>query len=319
MAMVFLMSNAKAQHELVGVLVDRYPEVIYGIGEVARTGFPLHDEAVPAPNNHQIRRRHPLQTDATVRLLKDGKTKFFTQVEMQRGYSLGKLTTLRAYHGSEVRNSRCGGHLFVLSPKETVARSFRESDALMREMLAYHADYLSGADLARLGESGRAFAERALAAAVTDFEDGIPVSAVRMVGEMQERDEPLLADMLVKAMMEECADPVQVEEALASELAMERLAGLPSVQKIVEQARAADREKARAEAARLEEKARAEVARRETEIRAEALREYFAAKGDAPTADALARISACADPDVIQNWLLRAYRGETAAEIFPDE
>lgn len=301
------MSNAKAQHEMVGVLLDKYPDTVYGLGELAGVTFPEHDEAVPAPNAHQVRKRNPIQTDATIRMVKDGKPAYFTQVEMQRGYSWGKLTSLPAYHGSEVRNSRCGGYLFVLSPKAAVTRSFREHDALAREDLAYRVAFLSGADLAPLGAPARPFGQRALAAAVTDFENDIPVSAVRMVGELQERDEPLLADMLVRAMMEECADPVKVEEALASDLAMERLASLPSVQKLLEKAKAA---------AALREREAAQAAILKANVRN--LREYFAAKGEALTPGAITTIDTCTDPAVVQSWLMRAFHGETAAEIFPE-
>src|SRR5215472_5761389 len=109
------MSFVSAQHELVGVLVNKYPRLILRLAEVAQIDLPSHDRAVPAPNDHQVRNRQPIRTDATVHLVRDGAARpgYFVQVEMQREYSFDKLTTLRAYHGSEVRNSGCGGQVLV--------------------------------------------------------------------------------------------------------------------------------------------------------------------------------------------------------------
>jgi hypothetical protein len=38
-------------------------------------------------------------------------------------------------------------------------------------------------------------------------------------------------------------------------------------------------------------------------------------EGDTPSADALATLRACSDPAILENWLQRAYRGETSAQI----
>jgi hypothetical protein len=296
------MGNAKAQHRLVGVLVNRYPDLVLRLAEIAGVKFPDHDQVVAAPNNHQMRGRGEIETDATVRLLNGDETGRFAQVEMQRDYSWEKLTTLRAYYGSEVRNSRCGGHMFVLSPKTAVAGRFRSNDERYRERLDYQASYLSGKNLETLAGADRSFPERALAAAMTDFEYQISASAVAVLAEMRDHDDDL-AELLFQAMLEECSDHTKLEEAMAfSPLAMERLQSLPTFQAWERRVRAAGIEQGRA--AGIEQGLGA------------ALVSYFTAKGDTPTRDALAAIDSCADQALMRSWLLRAYGGETAAQIF---
>lgn len=73
-------------------------------------------------------------SDATVHLLRDEEKCHFLQVEMQRDYSWSKLATLRAYHGSEVRNAGCGGHMLVLSPRAAVTDSFLRGRDLRRDL-----------------------------------------------------------------------------------------------------------------------------------------------------------------------------------------
>jgi hypothetical protein len=104
-------------------------------------------------------------------------------------------------------------------------------------------------------------------------------------------------------MLEECSDHTKLEEAMAfSPLAMERLQSLPTFQAWERKVRAAGIEQGRA--AGIEQGLGA------------ALVSYFIAKGDAPTRDALAAIDSCADQALLRSWLLRAYGGETAAQIF---
>jgi hypothetical protein len=49
---------------------------------------------------------------------------------------------------------------------------------------------------------------------------------------------------------------------------------------------------------------------------ATALLRYFAAAGDELSSHAQLEIVSCADPGTLLDWLDRAYRGETSAEIF---
>jgi hypothetical protein len=319
---VALMGNAKAQHRLVGVLVNRYPDLVLRLAELAGVKFPDHDGVVAAPNNHQMRGRGEIETDATVRMLRGDRAGRFAQVEMQRDYSWDKLTTLRAYYGSEVRNSRCGGHMFVLSPRASVASSFQANDERHRETLDYQASYLSGQHLEPLADAGRSFQERALAAAMTDFEHQIPASALAVLSEMFDHGDDL-AELLLQAMLEECADHTKLEEAMAfSPLAMERLRSLPTFQAWESKVRAT----ATAEGRELGFEQGREQGRelgREQGLEqgierglGAALVSYFTAKDDVPSRDALADIDSCTDQALLRNWLLRAYNGETAAEIF---
>jgi hypothetical protein len=251
------MSNAKAQHQVICALVEEYPDLAQELAELGEVA----------------------------------------QVEMQRGYSLGKLTTLRAYHGGEVRRSRCGGHMFVLSPKASETLKFLENEALYHEKFQYRASYLSGVDLAPLAAPGRSLQARALAAAMTDMEkDGVPPGARDLVLELHGHGKDLVADLFVKALIEECADISPLEVGM-TDVAMDRLLTLPSFRDLV-----ARRE---AEAA----------AKAEGEGLKRALLTYFGMEGDTPSADALATLRACSDPAILENWLQRAYRGETSAQI----
>jgi hypothetical protein len=283
------MAKAGAQHELVGLLINKFPDLAERLAEVAGVKFPGHDRTVAAPNSHRLRDGTTIETDTTVRLLDGTRTAYFAQVEMQREYRWDKLTTLRAYHGSEVRNSQSGGHMFVLSPGHSVASRFRMEEAKASEALAYRVSYLSGLDIAPLGGEGRPFRERALALAATDFEQGIPSSAPAMVAEMRDHDDRM-ADLFFLAIIESGASQQEVEEKMFSPLAKERFESLPSVQ--------AWREQIQAEAT------------------AHALLGFFAANGQVPSPDALKAINGCTDVSVLEHWLMRAYQGESAAQIF---
>lgn len=120
-----------------------------------------------------------------------------------------------------------------------------------------------------------------------------------------------LAGQLFEPMLEQCPDDVNLEEAL-SEIAMQRLDRLPFAQAWLAKKTAAAREEAARELAR----ARAEAAKARLDARRGDLVTYFAAKADALTAQALAEIEAATEETVIQSWLMRAYRGETAEQIF---
>jgi hypothetical protein len=287
------MAKAGAQHELVGLLINNFPDLAERLAEVAGVDLPGHDRMVAAPNSHRLRDGTTIETDTTVRLLDGTRTAYFAQVEMQREYRWDKLTTLRAYHGSEVRNSQSGGHMFVLSPRQSVAARFRVEEEKFREKLAYRVSYLSGLDIAPLGSEDRPFNERALALAATDFEQGIPSSAPGMLAEMRAHDDRM-ADLFFLAIIESGASQQEVEERMFSPLAKERFESLPSVrawrEQIIDQGR--------------------------TEATAQALVSFFSAKGQVPSPEAFKAINGCTDVSVLEHWLMRAYQGESAAEIF---
>lgn len=78
--------------------------------------------------------------------------------------------------------------------------------------------------------------------------------------------------------------------------------------------------KVRASAAGKEIAGRVAEAVLEAGLRAkvECLTLFFAVKADEPTEYAVSRISSCRDIAQATEWLHRAYKGETAAEIFPE-
>lgn len=343
------MANAKAQHELVGVLINKFPRLAVRLAEVAGESCPAYDRVAAGPNTHQVRKagkRGQVVSDATVHLLRDEEKCHFYQVEMQRDYSWSKLATLRAYHGSEVRNAECGGHVFVLSPRAAVAGSFLRAEKEAGARLAFSASYLTGRDLLPLTRAERPFEERALAAAVTDFSRGITDQVIPMLLEMREHDDTV-ADLFLTAILEECPDEGELEEKM-SDLAMQRLQGLPSFQRwaarTTERITAEIEAKVRAEAeaqaearvraaieAAAEERARAaeEAARERARAAEEAavsrarevvhdLQAYFTAKGDVPSLGALETMNACTSLTTARYWLNRAYAGEACAQIFPD-
>jgi hypothetical protein len=132
---IVAMSNAKAQHQVICALVEEYPDLAQELAELGEVAVPDHVRPVAAPTNYAMPDGSTVQGDAVVQFHgEDGKARFFAQVEMQRGYSLGKLTTLRAYHGGEVRRSRCGGHMFVLSPKASETQVPGERGPLPRDV-----------------------------------------------------------------------------------------------------------------------------------------------------------------------------------------
>lgn len=322
------MTNAKAQHELVGVLVNMYPRLAVRLAEATGEACPPHERVSAGPNTHQVRKegkRGQVASDGTVHLLRGEKKCHFFQVEMQRDYKWSKLATLRAYHGSEVRNAGCGGHVFVLSPRGSVTDSFRKAEEEARPRLAFSASCLTGRDLQPLAADGRPFEERALAAAITGFSGGITPGTVPMLLEMNEHDETV-ADLFLTAILEECPDESELGDAL-SELAMRRLESLPSFQRWAAGAteriqREANERIEREAAARVERKATArverEVATAQAKVVIQSLLEYFAARGDVPALHAIETMNACTSLAAAQHWLKRAHAGEASAQIFPD-
>jgi len=303
--MVTAMAKAGAQHQLIGILIDRYPDLVERLAEIAGVDLPEHDRKVPAPNSHQLRDGSTIETDTTIRLVRGGKTMHFAQVEMQQKYRLDKLTTLRAYHGSEVRNTQAGGHVFVISPKMSETRAFRAKEAEVGDELAFRVSYLSGADIAVLGADGHPFQDRALATSGADFSKGIPAGAAPMLREMQDHD-ALIADLFFQAIIQSGANPKEVEAQMFSEEDTRRFERIPTVKAWRKQLLADGKQEGR-------EEGRAEGA---VETRRAALLDYFDAKGVKLSRAALAKIRRCGDPEVLRDWFRRAVTGEPAAQLF---
>jgi uncharacterized protein YijF (DUF1287 family) len=80
-------------------------------------------------------------------------------------------------------------------------------------------------------------------------------------------------------------------------------------------AAAATAKRAKAEAV---EAAAAAIEKARADSKAEDLIQYLVLRGDPPSGDVIRRIGACEDATVLGSWLLRAYDGEKAAEIFPE-
>jgi hypothetical protein len=51
---------------------------------------------------------------------------------------------------------------------------------------------------------------------------------------------------------------------------------------------------------------------------ADALIQFFALRDDGPSPHAISQIRWCRESAVLSSWLLRAYRGEKSAQIFPE-
>lgn len=307
------MANAKAQHQLVSALVDEFPQLAYPVTQIAGITLPEHDQVVPDSNTHQDPAGPPIETDATLRLLRGGKPQQFLHVEMQRRYNFDKLATLHAYHGSEVRKAGCGGHVLVLSPQEAEAAKFRAADAAHHEELAYRGTYMSGADLAPLAGPGRPLPERALAAAMSDLRGKpVPPGARALLVELSELSK-LAADLYMKTILEEC-DGLAGLEAGMSDTARERLLTLPTFREWHEETErhALQRGLNRG----LEQGIQQGKEEGELEALRTALTSYFASRSDTPSEPAITQIGACANPVTLRSWLTRAYNGETSAHIF---
>ncbi|MBO0806049.1 MAG: hypothetical protein J2P25_23630 [Nocardiopsaceae bacterium] len=303
------MGNPGAQHELACTLVHRYPKLALRLAELADVKVPAHELVAAAPNSHQLPGRPPIETDGTVRYLRDGEPVYFTQVEVQRLHDLDKYATLRAYHGSEVSKAKAGGHMVVVSPKSAETEKFRDSEAELGEKYAYRGSYLSRADLEPMAAKDRPFEERSFAIGMTDFTQGVPESARGMLREMTERD-VTIANLFFRTIMEEVPDMTMVEDVLQQDM-FERLRELQSFRDY--EARLTARLKADAEA-RLKSETEAAAA----EARADDLIRFFGLRGDTLSEHAFTQIRECRDADKLGYWLQRAYTGTTAEEIFPE-
>ena len=289
------MSNESARHQLVWAIVQRHPGSVVALAEAAGVPLPEHDQVTAAPGSHPVRDGDPVYTDATVQLRK-GVLVFFATVEMQRKYEKGKYATLHAYHGSGVRGTDAGGHLFLLSDRASTAARFRAEDAGRRAELAFAASFYSGRDLEPLADAGLPLGARALPAALADFRADPPRTRA-MLDEL-ERSDLTLADLYLRAIVEEI--PMAMLGDILQPDMFDKLRHLAGFREYEAKVKA-------------EGKAETEAA-----TTANNLTEFLILRGDKPTEHALSTISACRNADMLAAWLKRAYLGETSAQLFPE-
>jgi hypothetical protein len=314
---------------MVCAIVQRHPRSVVALADAVGVPLPEHDDVASAADSHPMQDGDTVYTDATVRLLRDGKPVFFATVEMQRKFGREKYVTLHAYHGSGVRNTDAGGHVFVLSDKASAAERFRTEDTARRADLAFAASFHSGQDLKPLQEAELPLGARALPAALADFRADLP-GTLGMLDELSGGD-LTLANLYLRAIVEE-VPMTMLGEVLQQDM-FEKLRELESFRayeaKVKAEADAAaavaaDAQVAEAQARAAKEaaEAQARAAREAAEARArevvQDLQSYFMHKGDAPTLGALEAMNACTNVTIARYWLNRAYAGETSAEIFPD-
>jgi hypothetical protein len=314
------MGSPKAQHEFLCELMGRYPWLIHPIAAAAGVTLPQHERLEAGPTAHRLKDGKTVHADATVRLMRGDSPVHFTQVEVQREYAWKKLATLRAYHGSEVRKSGCGGRVFVLSPRAEVSERFVENEARAREELAFQVSFVPATGLAALREPTRELPERALATALCDFGQGLPAGSLALVTELRQADE-FMADLLFDAILEGCPDDRKVEEAMSPET-LARLEGLPSFRAWQERARTAGLEEGRHEGLQEGLQQGLHQGRQLGESvgllkgKAQTLLQFFHARRDPVPTQAVTEIIACSDSSVLDGWLDRAFNGETAEQIF---
>ena len=278
--------------------MQRHPDAVVALAESVGVRLPEHDQVVAAPDAHPMRDGPTVHTDGTVRLLRRGRPVFFASVEMQRKFGKDKYATLHAYHGSGVRNVNAGGHLFVLSELAVEAARFRAEDSARRAEYAFAASFHSGRDLQLMEDAKLPLGARALPAALADFRAGMPDGAAELLDEMS-RNDPTLADLYFRTIVEEVPKMTMVGEALRPDM-FERLRELESFREYEAKVKA-------------EGKAETEVS-----TRADDLKEFLILRGDAPSEHALDTISACHNANVLAAWLRRSYLGETSAQLFPE-
>jgi len=315
------MSNPSARHQLVCAAVQRRPESVVALAEAVGVRLPEHDDVAPAPDSHQMQDGNVIYTDATVRLLREGRAVFFATVEMQRKYAEEKYATLHAYHGSGVRNAGAGGHLFVLSERAAVTERFRVEDSTRRAELAFAASFHSGQDLGPLEDRKLPLGARVLPAALADFSADVPRTR-EMLDELTDSD-LTLANLYVRAIVEE-VPKAMLGEVLQQDM-FDKLRELESFREYEAKVRAeheatikaeADARVAKADARVVETEAR--MAETEAATTADNLAEFLILRGDAPTEHALNTMSACRNARLLAAWLKRAYLGETSAQLFPE-
>lgn len=301
------MSNPSARHQLVCGIAQRYPQAVVALAEAMGVPLPTYDDVQAAPDARQMRDGNVVHTDATVRLLREGTPVFFATVEMQREFQQEKYLTLHAYHGSGVRDTGAGGHLFVLSDKATQTARFRREDADRRAELAFAASFHSGQDLVALEEEKLPLGVRALPAALSDFA-GDALRTREMLYELYDSD-LTLADLYLKAIVEE-VPKIMLGEMLHPDM-LDKLRSLEWFREYEAEVKADAKAEADARVAAAEAKAKVATV-------ADKLTEFLTLRGDAPTEHALHKIDACRSTVILSAWLRRAYLGETSAQIFPE-
>jgi hypothetical protein len=258
------------------------------------------------PTTHERAKGTQLGNDVTLRNTRDGRAESFVHVEVQGKYTSAKFLALRAYHGSEVLKNGTGGTMVVLSHNAETAAQFRAAEAAGGQELAYRGVYLSGADLADMAGPDRPFEERALVAALASYTKGIPPEVHPLLQEMDDRD-PVMAELFWEVMLDECpTDDKRLEEEMFSPETYQRMHQMPVFQRYFDKLEAKGKTEGKAEG-----KAEGKVAEA-----IEALFQFFKARGDEISLNADVEIETCTDVETLHGWRDRAYRGETAEQIF---
>jgi hypothetical protein len=174
--------------------VAAYPRLAARLSWSGGAGLPRHDRLEAGPTTHERTGDAPLENDVTVRAMRGQRPVSFVHVEMQTDFTEGKFLSLRAYHGSEVLKCGSGGTMVVVSPSAETAAKFRWAEAAYGRQLVYRGVYLSMEDLADMAAPDRPFEERALAAALADYKQGLKPDTDELLAEMYARD-PILGGL----------------------------------------------------------------------------------------------------------------------------
>jgi hypothetical protein len=125
---------------------------------------------------------------------------------------------------------------------------------------------------------------------LTDLRKGPPSDTAAILTEMYLHAE-LLGDLMLDAMVDACP-PGTLEALMTTEL-LDKLDAFPAFR---------------------ERRVRDRIAGQ-----AATLQQFFEIRGDVLSEHAVQQIATCTEPITMQKWLERAFRGETAAEIFGAE
>jgi hypothetical protein len=309
------MGNPSATHQLVCGIVQRYPKAAIALAEAAGVPLPDYDDVQAAPDARQLRDGTVIHTDATIRLLRDGKAVYFATVEMQQEYRREKYLALHPYHAGAALAADAGGHVFVLSIEPSQTEGFRREDARRRAELAFSASFHHGGHdggLDRL-EQDKSAALRALPVVLRDLTRDIPRTQ-QILGELTDSD-PMLAELYTRAIVERV--PNQMLGELLQPDMLAKLRTLEWFRDYEAEAEAKGEAKSKARVAAAEVKA-AMAELHAIQVAAAALRDCLIIRGDKPTEYAISKINACTDEGMLSAWLRRAYQGETSAQLFPE-
>lgn len=289
-----------AMHELMCAIAQRYPETVVALAKAFGVPLPEHDRVQAAPNSQHMKGNKTLYTDVAVHLVgRDGKVAGFAGIEVQRNYTADKYATLHAYHGSEVRNVRAGGHLLTLCDKESDAAAFRREDAARRAQYAFAASFHSARDLAEaLGGEDQPLPIRVVAS-LHALTRGELAGARELLAELALADQTV-ADLFLRTTMEEVPDMTMLGEQLLRPEMLERLRELESFREYEARTLAAANAQASAQADARVAEVNAEADARVAAARVQAYAEAYA-QADARVAAAKAQTDAEVDDRVAKS------------------